>query len=55
MAVIEKGTLCVKTNGRLAGKKGSVIKIIDNSFVEVKFNKEKAKKCNIKHLLPVEK
>ena len=53
--IIENGTMCVKTNGRLAGKKGTVSKVIDNKFVELKFNNGKTKKCNVEHLIPVEK
>lgn len=53
--IIEIGTICVKINGRLAGKKGIVSKVIDNKFVEIKFNNGKTKKCNIVHLIPVEK
>lgn len=52
--MIEPGRVCIKKMGRDAGKKCVVINILDNKFVEiVSINREKARKCNILHLVPL--
>ncbi len=53
MAAIEAGKKYVKTAGRNAGKEVEVVKIMDNSFVEVKDAKGKVKRCNASHLEPL--
>ncbi len=53
MAAIQVGRQCVKTTGRKAGHKVTIEKIIDSNFVEVKDEKGKVKKCNVRHLEPV--
>ncbi|SCG85910.1 50S ribosomal protein L14e [Methanobacterium congolense] len=54
MPAIEVGRICVKTAGREAGEKCVIIDIIDEKFVEVVGTSIKNRKCNIKHLEPVD-
>ncbi|KAF5086764.1 50S ribosomal protein L14e [Methanobacterium aggregans] len=54
MPAIEVGRICVKTAGREAGEKCVIIEIIDEKFVEVVGKSIKNRKCNIKHLEPVD-
>lgn len=54
MPAIEVGRICVKTAGREAGEKCVIIDIIDEKFVEVVGTQIKNRKCNIKHLEPVD-
>lgn len=54
MPAIEVGRICVKTAGREAGEKCVIIDIIDEKFVEVVGKSIKNRKCNIKHLEPVD-
>ena len=53
MPAMQIGRECVKTSGRKAGEKMTVVKVIDSNYVEVKDAKGKVKKCNVKHLEPV--
>lgn len=52
--MIEVGRLCIKTAGRDARKKCVIIEIIDNNFVLID-GQTRRKRCNIKHLEPLEK
>jgi large subunit ribosomal protein L14e len=54
MPAIEVGRICVKTAGREAGEKCVIIDIIDEKFVEVVGTSIKNRKCNLKHLEPVD-
>ena len=54
--MFEIGSVCVKTHGRTAGRYVVIVKE-DKDFVEITGPKElngvKRKKCNKKHLMPV--
>jgi len=54
MPAIEVGRICVKISGREAGEKCVIVEIIDDKFVEIVGSKVKNRRCNIKHLEPVE-
>ena len=54
MPAIEVGRICVKIAGREAGEKCVIVEVIDDKFVEVVGTSMKNRKCNIKHLEPVE-
>ena len=54
MPAIEKGRVCVKIAGRESGKKCVIVDVIDENFVEIVGNEVKIKRCNIKHLEPVD-
>jgi len=54
MPAIEVGRVCVKIAGREAGEKCVVVEIIDDKFVEVVGTSIKNRRCNIKHLEPVD-
>ena len=54
MPAIEKGRVCVKIAGRESGKKCVIVDVIDENFVEIVGNEVKNKRCNIKHLDPVD-
>jgi large subunit ribosomal protein L14e len=54
MPAIEKGRVCVKIAGRESGKKCVIVDVIDSNFVEVVGNEVKNKRCNVKHLEPVD-
>ena len=54
MPAIEVGRICVKISGREAGEKCVIVEIIDDKFVEIVGSKIKNRRCNIKHLEPVE-
>ena len=53
MAAIKTGSVCILKKGRRAGTKVTVTKVIDDSFVEVKDEKGKARRASIMHLEPV--
>ena len=53
MPAIEVGRICVKLAGREAGEKCVIIEVIDDKFVEVVGNTVKNRRCNIKHLEPL--
>ena len=55
MPAIEKGRVCVKIAGRETGKKCVIVDVIDENFVEIVGKEVKNKRCNIKHLEPVDK
>ncbi len=50
----EIGRLCVKIAGRDARKKCIIVDILDNTFVMID-GQTRRKKCNIKHLEPLDK
>ena len=54
MPAIEVGRVCVKIAGREAGEKCVVVEIIDDKFVEVVGTSIKNRRCNIRHLEPVD-
>jgi large subunit ribosomal protein L14e len=54
MPAIEKGRVCVKIAGRESGKKCVIVDVIDENFVEIVGNEVKNKRCNIKHLEPLD-
>ena len=53
MPAIEVGRVCVKIAGREAGEKCAIVEVIDDKFVEVVGSKMKNRRCNIKHLEPL--
>ena len=55
MPAIEKGRICIKIAGRETGKQCVIVDVIDENFVEIVGNEVKNKRCNIKHLEPVDK
>lgn len=54
MPAIEVGRICVKIAGREAGEKCVIVEVIDDNYVEVVGSTIKNRKCNIKHLEPVD-
>ncbi|OPY22409.1 MAG: 50S ribosomal protein L14e [Methanobacterium sp. PtaU1.Bin097] len=54
MPAIEVGRICVKLAGREAGEKCVIIEVIDDKFVEVVGTAVKNRRCNVKHLEPLE-
>ena len=54
MPAIEVGRICVKIAGREAGEKCVIVEVIDDKFVEAVGTAMKNRKCNIKHLEPVD-
>lgn len=52
-ALIEKGKIFVKTAGRHAGEKVTIIEAKEGSFVLVKRKNGKEERCNLRHLMPV--
>jgi len=54
MPAIEVGRICVKIAGREAGEKCVIVDIIDDKFVEIVGTSVKNRRCNIKHLEPVD-
>jgi large subunit ribosomal protein L14e len=54
MPAIEVGRVCVKIAGREAGEKCAIVDVIDEKFVEVVGPSIKNRKCNVKHLEPVD-
>ncbi|MBW2966122.1 50S ribosomal protein L14e [Candidatus Woesearchaeota archaeon] len=54
MQMIEVGRICVKTAGRDSRRKCVVVDIVDNNFVLIDGDVRR-KKCNIKHLEPLDK
>ncbi len=54
MPAIEVGRVCVKIAGREAGEKCVIVEIIDDKFVEIVGTSIKNRRCNIKHLEPVD-
>lgn len=54
MPAIEVGRICMKISGREAGEKCVIVEIIDDKFVEVVGNAVKNRRCNIKHLEPLD-
>ncbi|EKQ53009.1 MAG: ribosomal protein L14E/L6E/L27E [Methanobacterium sp. Maddingley MBC34] len=54
MPAIEVGRICMKISGREAGEKCVIVEIIDDKFVEVMGSTVKNRRCNIKHLEPLD-
>ncbi len=54
MPAIEVGRVCVKIAGRETGEKCVIVEVIDDKFVEVVGTNIKNRRCNIKHLEPVD-
>lgn len=58
LTAIEVGRICVKTNGREAGKKCVIVDVIDKNFVLVtgpkSINKVKRRKANVNHVEPTQ-
>ena len=50
--MIEKGSVCVVTAGRYAGKTVIVTEVIDDKFVKAKGRGIKERTFNKRHLLP---
>ncbi len=51
MALVEVGRVCIKKNGRDAGNKAVITKVIDANYVSiVTSTRLKQRKSNIKHL-----
>jgi large subunit ribosomal protein L14e len=51
--MFEIGRLCVKLAGRDAGKKCTVVEILDNNFVLID-GETRRRKCNVMHLEPLD-
>lgn len=54
MPAIEVGRVCLKTAGREAGEKCVILEVIDENFVEVVGVSVKNRRCNIRHLEPMD-
>ncbi|AIS31205.1 MULTISPECIES: 50S ribosomal protein L14e [Methanobacterium] len=54
MPAIEVGRICMKISGREAGEKCVIVEIIDDKFVEVVGSNVKNRRCNVKHLEPLD-
>jgi len=52
--MFEVGRVCVKLAGREAGKKAIVVEQIDKNFVLVDSPWIKRRRCNVKHLEPLD-
>jgi ribosomal protein L14E/L6E/L27E len=51
MPLLEAGRVCIKMNGRDAGSRAVVTKVIDKRFVNiVSAKRTKERKCNVSHL-----
>jgi large subunit ribosomal protein L14e len=55
LALISVGRVCKKVAGREAGKSCVIVEIIDKNFVVIDGPKVKRRRCNIKHLEPLDK
>ena len=58
MPAVEVGRICVKTAGRLAGKKCVIVDVMDKSFVLVTgpaaVTGLKRKRANVNHIMPLQ-
>jgi large subunit ribosomal protein L14e len=54
MPAIEVGRICLKIAGREAGEKCVILEVIDENFVEVVGVSVKNRRCNIRHLEPMD-
>jgi|SaaInlStandDraft_3_1057020.scaffolds.fasta_scaffold00682_7 large subunit ribosomal protein L14e len=52
--MMEIGRVCVKIAGRDAGKKGIIVDILDDNYALID-GQTRRKKCNFKHLEPLDK
>jgi len=53
MALLEIGSVCIKTCGKEAGEKAVILEIINDKQVMVIGSKVKKRKCNKAHLVPI--
>jgi large subunit ribosomal protein L14e len=51
---MDVGRVCVKLVGREAGKKCVVVDVVDESYVLVSGPEVKRRRCNVRHLEPLE-
>ena len=54
MPAIEVGRVCLKTAGREAGEKCVILEVIDETFVAVVGLSVQHRRCNIRHLEPMD-
>lgn len=54
MPAIEVGRICIKLAGREAGERCVIVEVIDDKFVEVVGSSVKNRRCNVKHLEPID-
>jgi len=52
--IMSPGRVCVKIAGREAGKKCVVLEVVDENFVIVIGREVRKRRCNIKHLEPLD-
>lgn len=52
--MMEVGRICVKLSGREAGKKCVIVEKIDKNFVLISGNGVRRRRCNIRHLEPLD-
>lgn len=52
--MLDIGRVCVKIAGKEAGKKAVIVDLIDKNFVLVDSPWVKRRRCNIKHLEPLD-
>lgn len=52
MSFIHEGSHCILTKGRRAGKEVTITKVVGDSFVVVRDEKGKERKCSVMHLAP---
>lgn len=52
---MEIGRVCVKIAGRESGEKVAVVDVIDKNFVVIAGHNVKRRRCNLRHLQPLEK
>ncbi len=52
MPAIETGRICIKTTGRNAGQKVTIIEVGQDNFVKIANKSGILEKCNIRHLFP---
>jgi len=52
---MEVGTVCVKIAGRESGEKVAIVDVIDKNFVVIAGLNAKRRRCNLRHLRPLEK
>ncbi|TXT67301.1 MAG: 50S ribosomal protein L14e [Promethearchaeota archaeon] len=55
MSVYDIGRVCVKTMGREAARYCIIVDVIDKNYLLVDGTKVKRRRCNYKHLEPIDK
>ncbi len=55
MSVYDIGRLCIKTMGREAARYCVIVDIIDKNYLLIDGTKIKRRRCNYKHLEPIDK